>query len=492
MPLIKRNALFIYILLLTGIALSLAQFVFNRSIWVDEAVVAENIIHRTAGQLFKPMDYNGVAPILFLQIEKFFTTICTNTDYALRIFPLLSFWCALFIFARLLMHLFKEQYLVVFALAVFIFNYTTLYYSSEAKQYMSDVLVSVTLYYLVFKSYNKPANQHLLLIIVGVIAVFLSNIAPILLATLGLHKLFNKSKTDFKKLALMFSFWAVAFVVYYLAFIYKHPIQTKMVNYWDNAGGFMPLNGKAFQWLKEHFYGVFYFLFYFGKLFGSILAFLFITGLSRLIYQKQFNLLMLLSLPILLHLLLSVAKLYPFETRLYLYLTPLLIITCTFGILSLSDFLIKRLPKRMLLIKIAAAALLPLGLIRIIFIHGLPFIGHDDMKPCLVYLKNNMKATDDVYVVLAMQLPVKYYTDLQLIRPAKAFINGTYHKEYPQESPTNTLAIKQLKHGVWILKQEAAFNEETFIVADLTNRGYKKVKEFATPTGSKAIYYDKY
>jgi len=91
----------IAILIGLGILLPLIQFIYNRSIWLDEAMLSLNIIHKGYFELLKPLDYVQVAPILFLIIEKFFSTIIPNSEYGLRLFPLLSYWVSLFFFYKI-------------------------------------------------------------------------------------------------------------------------------------------------------------------------------------------------------------------------------------------------------------------------------------------------------------------------------------------------------------------------------------------------------
>ena len=78
------------LLVATGIILRLRQYFVNRSLWVDEAMLAFNIVNRTFGALTLPLDFNQGAPIGFLFIEKFIILALGNQDYILRLFPIFS------------------------------------------------------------------------------------------------------------------------------------------------------------------------------------------------------------------------------------------------------------------------------------------------------------------------------------------------------------------------------------------------------------------
>ena len=84
-----------YLIIFIGVSLAIYQFIFNRSLWVDEVSLALNIINKDFIGLTKPLDYSQVAPIGFLFIERISILILGKNDLALRLFPLISFFISI-------------------------------------------------------------------------------------------------------------------------------------------------------------------------------------------------------------------------------------------------------------------------------------------------------------------------------------------------------------------------------------------------------------
>lgn len=84
-----------------GIFVRLSQYFSNRALWGDEASLALNIVNRSYLELLQPLDRNQAAPPGFLWIEKLFTQILGNNEYALRLFPLISGIVSLIAFYKL-------------------------------------------------------------------------------------------------------------------------------------------------------------------------------------------------------------------------------------------------------------------------------------------------------------------------------------------------------------------------------------------------------
>jgi hypothetical protein len=77
-----------YILLATGIVIRVYHYLVNRSLWLDEAMLSNNIIDRSFSQLLEPLDKLQIAPIGFLFTQKVAVLFLGTNEYALRLFPL--------------------------------------------------------------------------------------------------------------------------------------------------------------------------------------------------------------------------------------------------------------------------------------------------------------------------------------------------------------------------------------------------------------------
>ena len=388
-------------------ALLLLQYFHNRSLWIDEAMLALNIINRSPAGLFKLLDDHQVAPILFLLIEKCFTAIFGNTELALRLLPLLSALICLPLVYRLTFQFTRSRPLALCAMILLGCTTPFVYYSSEVKQYSTDVLVLLSIYAVAFiespflKKWRTP-----ILSITGAIAVFLSNTSVIALFTVGLFYVYQAWKE--KKISANYWIpaltWAFFFGINYLMFIKDHPYAQFMKNFWANT--FMPLNifGKPFhKWVDRTVVQFFRDLLPSvpgGYLFFTTLL-LYLFSLVMMVRKKEFRLLYLCLAPAVIHLCLSSLQLYPFDLRLILYQAPLHIIILAYGIRQLAIYFPK--PGWVMII---ATALLCFKLFT-----NYP-IDHDELRPAILYIGRHVEPGETVYVSRGSVPGTRYYVEV--------------------------------------------------------------------------------
>ena len=81
----------VMVLLTLGLILRLRQYLFNRSLWLDEAYLAISFMGRDLSELLlQPLANNQAAPLGFLLLVKAVTSVLGTHDWTLRLMPLLS------------------------------------------------------------------------------------------------------------------------------------------------------------------------------------------------------------------------------------------------------------------------------------------------------------------------------------------------------------------------------------------------------------------
>jgi hypothetical protein len=493
---ISIEKIIIGVLLVLGVTIPLAQFLCNRSLWVDEAMLALNIIHKDYFELLKPLDYNQVAPILFLEIEKFFSTLIPNSEYGLRLFPLLCFWMALFPFYKTVKIIFNNRLATIFALSLFVFNITLIYYSSEVKQYICDVMVYTAIIYFVLKNYKRDQIKFYILGIVGALAVFLSNVAPIILSVAGLYLLYEqfyvkKSNNNIISLVVVFAVWLSVFAVYYYFFIYNHPIKDFMLQSWSAYEGFLPFDSlsRFVRFLVRSAGSVL--LNFASQIPLIVITAIFVAiGLFGMIKKKKFGLIIIACCPIIIHILLSGLHLYPFARRLILYIMPSMMIICTAGFTYIITLLSPRLKPGIFRL----CYFIPIIFVFSFYEFPLKHITHyfEDVKKDLRYLKENAKDDEAVYVLNSFcGYTFQYYLDIGFIDINVPIIicseNFWEIWQTPKPMDNDREILRKIPGNCWLIFDYGGLSEE-YIINHFDSIGYKNVKKANLPESIIHIY----
>jgi len=383
------------------------QYLYNRSVWNDEACLILTITNRHARDLLLPLDYLQIAPVLFLQIVKLTTVLFGDSEYALRLFPLLCGLAAIPIFYFFCLRFTGNRVLALFAIVLLAVSPGFIYYSSEVKQYCTDLFVTLLLYNTAFNNSDFLVKRRTLaLSIVGVVAVFLSNVSVIILFTIGLFFLYTTWKT--KKIKrehwIPAVVWIIAFGVNFLLFIKDHPSASYMREFWQMA--FMPLNifGTPFRHFMIRSVKIFSIVLPSlpGTYFFLVTLLLFLAGLLAMFLEKRFLLLYLCVAPIAIHLGLSAIQMYPFEMRLLLYQAPFYILSIIFGLYWVVNKLISNPRSRIAITGICIA------LMAVKTFMAYPKTS-DEIKQAIKYINSMHKPGESMYVTAGAAPGIKYY-----------------------------------------------------------------------------------
>lgn len=483
----NKNTVKIFCLLITflGVCLAFIQYFLNRSLWLDEASLAINFIERDFSLLLAPLSINQVAPIGFLMIEKLLVTVLGNNEMALRLFPLCCYLLSIPFVFGFAIKLFPTKNVAFLSTAIFSITNSILRYSSEVKQYSTDVLVAAALIYVALTFTFKNKRNYYALALIGSTTIWFSNVSIILLFTIGLYILYTESvKKNYMPVLSMIP-WLVSFGIYYFLFVRNHPTRTVMLDFWKDT--FMPFNPVSIQFLqfwKLSLQSIYGWLLGFGPVW--LLSFLLsLIGVFRLVRKKKHVAIYFLLFPMFVHVGLSSLKLYPFSGRLVLYLVPSIVLLLVCGSEEIIDFLRKKFKSIPKYYRLAPIALFFVPL----------FIKYpnrkEETKESLRFMEAYIQNKDNIYVYNPAFIAYRFYTS----SGSFAFDNKvTISNIYRDDNTKYLNELKSLKGRTWLLfahvyPLDEKINEETFIVDALKKSGNEFLLSFKTK-GSSAYLVD--
>ena len=439
-----------YFLLMLGVTLRLIPYFINRSLWLDEAMLALNIMDRDIIGLMRPLAYEQVAPVLFLFLEKVNIILFGDSEYAFRLLPLIFGILSLPLAYRFTKAISGNTIAALISLLFFATSPLLICFSTELKQYESDVFCTLCLLTLGFDSQVslEEDKRYMLLAIAGAVLIFMSNITILVLFTIGIYYLVKYRLAIFKKkwLITVFTSWIIAFIINYYFFIYSHPNQDFMLNYWkDSFMPFQAFSGGYWVWMYDKFNNGFEF-------YPLPFLPLFIICVIIFIVKKQWLFLYFMLFPLLMHFFISGFKLYPFDTRLILYLNAFIIPVIAIGIVELVQAV-----KKVLHSKFAVAILtivLVWCLVSQLQISQYP-VGRitcypEEIRESISFINSNKSDGQKVYVYYAAGLPLSYYTKTNRVLFKNDLIPGS--TDWDRTKPETCYDEVSKLHGeVWLL-----------------------------------------
>ncbi len=475
-----------YLVIFIGILLAVYQFIFNRSLWIDEAMLALNIIKRGFSGLTEPLYYEQVAPVGFLFIERISVLMLGKNEFALRIFPLISFLVSIPLFYLLSCKLSGNKIIALLSTSIFSITLQLLRYSSEVKQYSSDVLCAVILLYCCLTLKLNTNRSLSIYAVIGGIAIWFSNIAVIILFVSGIYSLYYEFyKNKNYKVLFPLLFWAVSFFIYYIFFIHNHPHTEFMIDYWKED--FLPLrpfSASFYLFLFRAAQDIYSYLLGFGFLW--FMPFLIsVSAAGFMLKRREYTVLYFFLAPIAVHLFLSGLMLYPFKGRFLLYSVPLIILVFSIGVYELFEFTDKRILKlpQFLLILPVLVMFYP------VYLH-FP-IQREEIKSSLSYLETNIKHDETIYVYCGARRAFNFYKETKTTNINNPIILGTRHHKEKHKYDDELL---NLRGKVWLLFSHVYHSsrpdsEEAYMIKILLNNGSKllDVKKYK---GSSVYYID--
>src|SRR6202047_2856257 len=234
----NRSTVFLWTIIFWGAILRLTQYLSNRSLWYDESTLAQSIINRSFSELLKPLDYNQGAPLGFLMLERAAVQAFGTSEYSVRLFPLLCGVISLLLFYRIA-KLSVAPRAVPIALGLFAVSGPLIYYSSEVKQYSSDVAIAVLLLSaaICYASCELTPWRVAVFGFLGAASVWFSHPAVFVLAGVGVSLasfcLARRRWARLGSLSIAYSLWALSFAACYFFSLRQLTNNRSVLDYWS-------------------------------------------------------------------------------------------------------------------------------------------------------------------------------------------------------------------------------------------------------------------
>ena len=218
----KNLQIIAWVIIAIGVIVRTAVFLQNRNLFIDEANLARNIYERNIPGLALPLIYEQYAPPVFLWIVKLCTGIFGYGEQAFRLYPFISGIASLVMLMLLLKELTSLKSLwyplMLMTSAVILVRYST-----ELKQYSTDILIVLSLLLLAIKTDIQKVSVIRfagIWSLAGTIAIWGAMPAVFVLSGVGMYYItICFQQKEYKKLGIVVlvgMFWIVQFVFYYL------------------------------------------------------------------------------------------------------------------------------------------------------------------------------------------------------------------------------------------------------------------------------------
>jgi len=407
----------LWAILLFGIAFRLEQYLYNRSLWMDEAFLALNIIDRPFADLFGQLSFNQAAPPGFLFVERLNVEVFGRSEYALRLFPLVCGIASIFLFLRVAQDILDRRAVLV-SLFLFTIADGLVYYSSEVKQYSVDVAAILLFYLAGLELRSRPLTPRPLILwgLVGSFVVWFSHAAAFAAAgviiAIVVPELLRRSWKRARALAAVAVVWAAPLgaALWYAESRVSHLLTTYKADREPGVTGSEALFPTDLGWFREPAGAIAYLLGipasgtlhrvnYAVALVGLVGA----VALARRALGKA----ALIAMPVPLTLAAAALELYPIVSRTILFWLPLAILVIGQGVVAAGSIVRRRRTLVTVLVALivctapAATAAKYLATPR----------EREDIKPVVSHLAAQAREGDALHVFYRAQYAFRYYLE---------------------------------------------------------------------------------
>ena len=410
------HARLLAVILVIGVALRVWAYAANTALWLDEILIARNILELPLGHLLtRPLQLDQVAPRGFLFVEKLAVLAFGDRELALRLFPFLCGIASLFLFRRLAERT-LTGFAVPFAVALFALGLPFVTFAVQVKQYMVDATAAILLLTLALGLRREgTATPHLIIVgLTGAVISWFSQASVVVMAGIGvgigIDWLVRRDRSALRVLLVTMPLWALAAVIAIVVGMKSMTPSTRefMDDFWRTGFFPLPLRSPAqLKWFWDQGLTVFTDPTLLRYRLPALYLVLAIAGMV-VMWRRNRTIALVLLGPIAVALVAAVAHQYPFRGRLILYLVPVFVL----AIGAAADWL------RLTVARVTPAFGKPLGaaVMAALFIPPLVTIGTtlppyeiDHTRTMLAHLQRNRQPGDVVHVFPLSRVGVLYY-----------------------------------------------------------------------------------
>jgi hypothetical protein len=314
--------------LVAGLYLRTREWLFDKSLWLDELMVTYSITHRDFAGLLRPLSFNQAAPVGWLWAEHASIRLFGMNDLALRFPCWLASIIALGVFPLVARRLIGRS-AVPAATVIFATSPALIYYAAETKQYSFDVACALlALLVTTWLCQRRPTLG--MAVIWGLtcgVLVWCSQPAIAVCAVCGLVLLviwFRELDTVLP-VVVGGTILGVSVAVDWATTLKRQSADVTLLSFWRTFGGYPPLQQTVsadLHWLRaavtttEQFFNIS----------RPYLALgLMACGLVVVVLRRRHFQGLLLALPMVAAVGLAVTDHYPLARRLALYLYPIVV-----------------------------------------------------------------------------------------------------------------------------------------------------------------------
>ncbi|MDO4788576.1 MAG: hypothetical protein Q4A19_05415 [Johnsonella sp.] len=407
----KKTSRIALLVLSFGIMAHIVPYFYDRSLWIEEAMLASSIINRNLSNMLAfPLDMGQRAPAGYLYIVKLLTIIFNPSKLVLRIWSLISFAACLYLLKNICERVLDVRRWCIYTAFVAIIP-IYIYYGNDLKPYMSDCFFVLLAIYL-FALYEKRKLDLNRLLLFNSIIIWFSYAAVFFVAA-GMLLLLGEDciklvKKENDLLRLIRKTWKYLFVL--LSFILNYLL---WLSYRHNNSGIpekretlkfplIPRTIEALHTMIDMLKEIFYPLREMSLILPLVMILLALLRLVMIIKERSLKTTdKQICLGIFILLLASCRGYYPVATRFMLFI-PILLLLFNIPLMeAVIDYCMEKegvlLKAALILFAFFTAFQYGKGVLPSYTAKGV-YLPGSEVKPGIRYLKANLQEGDMVYI----------------------------------------------------------------------------------------------